>query len=263
MVDPLLEQALGCVDDFYQRIFRNWPGAVTHVVGGCTLSYSGDTRLTGANHIWPRRPDALSEAVLADGARFFARFQAAWSVVLTDTYMPDWVERLEHDGYFGRWSTPLMVLTGAPRTTRGNSAGRVVRATTLQHIADAGRVMSEAFASGSGVNSRIGRREHLGARDILHYLVYVDDEPAACATVALHGEMAGIWNVGTRTGFRRQRHATTLMMAILAELREQGISASMLMASSAGKPLYEQLGYRQIGTTIYFGPPYRLGFGGT
>ena len=33
MVDPLLEQALACVDDFDGRIFRNWPGAVTRVVG--------------------------------------------------------------------------------------------------------------------------------------------------------------------------------------------------------------------------------------
>lgn len=262
MVDPLLEQALACVDDFYARIFRNWPGAVTRVVGDCTLSYSGDTRLTGANHIWPQHPDALNDDVLADGAQFFAIYRAAWSVVLTDTYMPGWVERLEASGYYGRWSTPLMVLTERPLHARCNPSSRVVRATTRQHIADAGRVMSEAFASGSGVNNRIGRPEHLGSDDILHYLAYAGDEPAACATVALCGDMAGIWNVGTRTAFRRQRHATTLMIAILDELRARGIGASMLMASNAGLPLYERLGYRSLGTTIYYGPPFRLSFAG-
>lgn len=155
-----------------------------------------------------------------------------------------------------------MVLTERPLHARCNPSSRVVRATTRQHIADAGRVMSEAFASGSGVNNRIGRPEHLGSDDILHYLAYAGDEPAACATVALCGDMAGIWNVGTRTAFRRQRHATTLMIAILDELRARGIGASMLMASNAGLPLYERLGYRSLGTTIYYGPPFRLSFAG-
>lgn len=260
MADPLLEQALACVDSFYQRIFREWPGAVTQVVGGCTISYSGDTRLTGANHIWPQHPDALSEAVLDDATRFFARYQAAWSVVLTDTYMPGWGKWLESGGYYGRWSTPLMVLEGVPRPIAHNPETRIVRATRREHIADAGRVMSEAFASGSGVNDRISRAEHLGAGDILHYLAYVGDEPAACATVALCGDMAGIWNVGTRYRFRRQRHATTLMLAVLSDLRARGIDASMLMASSVGQPLYEKLGYRTIGVTTYYGPPYRPGY---
>lgn len=262
MADPLLEQALACVDSFYQRIFRDWPGAVTQTVGDCTVSYSGDTRLTGANHIWPQHPNALSEAVLDDATRFFARFHAAWSIVLIDTYMPGWGEWLESGGYYGRWSTPLMVLTGPPRAVRANPATRIVTASAPQHIADTGRVMAEAFASGAGVNNRISRAEHLGASDILHYLAYVDGEPAACATIALCGEMAGIWNVGTRYRFRRQRHATTLMLAVLDDLRARDIQASMLMASSAGQPLYEQLGYRQIGVTTYYGPPYRPGFSG-
>ena len=262
MTDPLLEQALRCVDAFYQRIFRNWPGAVTQTIGDCIVSFSGDARLTGANHVWPQHPDALSEPVLHGAAQFFTRYHAAWSVVLTDPYMPGWVERLEASGYYGRWSTPLMVLTGPPRDLARNPDVRIVPATQQGHIADVGRVMSEAFASGAGVNNRIGRAEHLGASDILHYLAYQDGEPSACATVALCGEMAGIWNVGTRYRFRRQRHATTLMLAVLDELRARGIEASMLMASSVGEPLYEQLGYRQIGVTTYYGPPYRAGFGG-
>lgn len=260
MSDPLLEPALACVDSFYQRIFREWPGAVTQVVGGCTISYSGDTRLTGANHIWPQHPDALSEGVLDDATRFFARYRAAWSVVVTDTYMPGWGEWLESGGYYGRWSTPLMVLAGPPRSVAYNRETCIVRARETAHIADAERIMAEAFASGSGVNNRISRPEHLGASDILHYLAYVDGQPAACATVALCGEMAGIWNVGTRHRFRRQRHATSLMLAVLDDLRAQGIDASMLMASSAGEPLYAQLGYRTIGVTTYYGPPYRPRF---
>ncbi len=68
--------------------------------------------------------------------------------------------------------------------------------------------------------------------------------------------MAGVWNVGTRSRFRRQRYATTIMRALLDDLRAQGITASMLMASPAGQHLYETLGYRHVGLTTYMGPPY-------
>jgi hypothetical protein len=33
----------------------------------------------------------------------------------------------------------------------------------------------------------------------------------------------------------------------------------MLMASPSGQPLYEQLGYRIIGRTVYFAPPVARG----
>jgi predicted acetyltransferase len=68
--------------------------------------------------------------------------------------------------------------------------------------------------------------------------------------------MAGIWNVGTRYKFRRQRIATTLMSALLDDLYRRGCTTSTLMASASGLHLYEQLGYRQIGVTAYMAPPY-------
>jgi hypothetical protein len=149
-----------------------------------------------------------------------------------------------------------MVLDQPPQRLPINPQVEVIRAANQDHLADMGLVMSEAFATSHGVNQRVARPEHLDDPDIVHYVIYSGDEPAACATVALCENMGGVWNVGTRYRFRRQRFATTIMLALLDDLRERGIADSMLMASPAGQPLYEALGYRLIGTTVYLGPPY-------
>jgi predicted GNAT family acetyltransferase len=254
--DPQLTVALDCVNFFYDHMFRDWPNAITRSLDGYTLSFSGDTRLTGANHLWLHDPDALTLSALEDANRFFKPFHAAWSVVCTNTYMPQAAEMLQDQGYYVRWSSPLMVLDTPHNSLRTNPAAQVIRASTPRHIEAVIAVMSEAFATDSSVNQRVARTNHLTDPNIIHYLVYSGGEPAACATVALQGRMAGIWNVGTRYIFRRQRFATTLMCALLDDLRQNGCTASTLMSSASGLPLYEQLGYRQIGVTAYMGPPY-------
>jgi predicted GNAT family acetyltransferase len=131
----------------------------------------------------------------------------------------------------------------------------VVQATTLHHLAAVRSVMEEAFMSGSEVSQRVVREEHLGDPDVAHYLVYAGPEAVACATVVRHDGMAGVWNVGTRRGFRRQGYATLLMQTVLHDLTAWGCTCSILMASPSGEPLYLKLGYRPIGRICYMGPP--------
>jgi len=250
-----LETALGCVDAFYAVMFRDWPGAVTRDVGDCTLSYSGGAHLTGANQVWPHTPDALTPAVLDEATRFFAPFRAAWSVILADTTMPLAADFLAGRGYTLRWSSPLMALDGPAQSVPVRADSHAIRATTLDHLRDMGLIMAEAFGTEDAVNRRITRPEHLTSVSVAHYLVYAGGAPASCATVTLCGETAGIWNVGTRHLFRRQRYASTIMQAILYDLAASGIATSVLMASPSGQPLYERLGYQSIGTMAYWAPP--------
>jgi GNAT superfamily N-acetyltransferase len=254
--DPVLATALACVNYFYARMFRDWPDAVTRTLGDCTVSYSGDTQLTGANHLWPNAPDALSPIALYEAAKFFAPFHAAWSAVFTDRYMPRAADVLADYNYSLRWQSPVMVLSGHPQPCPVNRTACVVRVTTGAELETMGQIMSEAFATTYAVNERVARPEHLTDPTITHYLLYSGENPASCATVAVCEGMAGVWNVGTRRRFRRQGYATTLMIALLDDLWRRGITASMLMASPSGQPIYERLGYRHIGTTMYMRPPH-------
>ncbi len=260
VTDPYLELALDCINAFYARMFRDWPTAVSYTAEHYIMSYSGSTRLTGANHLWLNSPDGLTREILEEASQFFNQYHAAWSVVITDSYMPSGLNLLREEGYFTRWTSPLMVLDQPPKPLPSRDDVKVIRASTPEHLRDMALIMSEAFATGDDVNRRVTRQTHLRAKDVVHYLIYAGPHPAACATAVLSGKMGGIWNVGTRYRFRRQRYATTVMNAMLADLKARGASATMLMASEAGYPLYEQLGYRQIGITHYMGPPYTSRF---
>jgi hypothetical protein len=254
-VDPLLGAALACVDHFYARMFRDWPEAVNRTSETYTLSYSGDRHLTGANHLWPRTPDAITPRALREAEEFFDAYNAAWSVVYTDTFMPHAAALLDQYGYYRRWHSPLMVLDTPPQHLPTRFGTEVIRASTRQHLDDVRRVMNEAFGTGTSVNQRVARAEHLADPTVRHYLIYAGSEPAACAMVAMCDTMAGIWNVGTRYRFRRQGFATTVMLALLNDLSARGYPVSVLMASPEGYPLYQQLGYRDIGDISYMGPP--------
>lgn len=251
-----LTEALACINAFYDRVFRSWPGAVTQRWQDCTLSYSGDTRLTGANHLWPHTPAALTGQALEEAKRFFTPFRAAWSVLYQDTYLPHATDFLYERGYSTRWTSPVMVLDRPPTPRPTHPTVEVIRAETPQHINDIRMVMSESFATDLSVNRRVARDSHLLSSDVMHYITYIGSEAAACATIARCGAMAGIWNVGTRYKFRRQGIASAIMITLLDDLRREGCPRTMLMASPAGQPLYHQLGYRTIGTAYYMRPPF-------
>jgi hypothetical protein len=255
MAETVLDAALACVDDFYARMFRNWPSAITQTRATHTLSYSGDRYLTGANHLWPRDADALSPDVLVEAEHFFSPYGAAWSVIYADTAMPDARTRLTDNNYFLRWQSPLMVLDAPPPRERIAPGVRIERATTQRQLREAQSVMSEAFSTGAAVNDRVVRPSHLDEPGVFHYLLTVEGEPASCATLALCNGVGGVWNVGTRYAFRRKGHARALMVALLADLADEGRQTSVLMASPSGRPMYDALGYRQIATVCYMAPP--------
>jgi len=253
--DQLLASALVCIEDFYRRMFRTWPGAVNQPAKGYTLSFSGDTTLSGANHLWPYPPAGLSEAALSEAEAFFRAHRATWSVVYLEPLFPQASELLRRCGYTLRWDAPLLVWEGPPPPTPQNGEAVVVRATTPQHLAAVRGVMEEAFLSGEDVSRRVVRNEHLDDPEVAHYLVYAGPEPVTCGTVVRHEGMAGVWNVGTRCGFRRRGYATLLMTTLLRDLAALGCTTSILMASPSGEPLYLQLGFRPIGRLRYMGPP--------
>ena len=100
VVDVHLDAALDSIDYFYARMFRDWPQAVTRTHETFTLAYSGTTRLTGANHLWPRTPEAITPAALEAARSFFAPYCAAWSVVYADVWSPYAGRLLADLGYY-------------------------------------------------------------------------------------------------------------------------------------------------------------------
>ncbi len=256
MPDPLLAAALAAINDFYARLFRDWPEAITRESGDCTLSFCGNPRLNGANHVFPHTPDALTHAVLDEDEAFFAAHHAVWTVIYTDAYMPEAGEILAERAYVARWHSPLMALDGAAHPLPVRPGTPAIRAATRTQIDDVVHILRDAFGTGSIVSRRVVREAHIGDDAIRHYLCYADQTPVACATAAIHAsELATIWNVGTRQAYRRMGFGAAIMRGLLDDLREAGIAQTVLLASQDGLRLYENLGYHTLARTHYMGPP--------
>jgi GNAT superfamily N-acetyltransferase len=80
------------------------------------------------------------------------------------------------------------------------------------------------------------------------YVAEADGAPAACvAAIDAGGDCSIVW-VATLPEARGRGLASGLMLQALADARERGCETSSLQATKLGRPVYERLGYRALGT---------------
>lgn len=95
--------------------------------------------------------------------------------------------------------------------------------------------------------AEIYRREGYGDQ-WRHYLGRLDGEPVATATIFLAAGVAGVYFVMTVPEARRRGIGAAITHAALSEARDSGIAYGVLGSSSAGRPLYAGLGFREYCT---------------
>ncbi len=244
---------LAAIRAFYAHSFWHYPEADTRYGLGYVLSYSGRTWLSGANQLWIDVPGQVNAALLDDAVRFFRPYQAEWSVFTLPKAQPGLQERLLHLGAYTRWSSPLMLLDGPPARVRPLPPVTVqaVQGEALRRAAH--RIIAEAFHMHPEVSPRMVRAEDEADSEIHHAIALVDGIPAGVASLSLKGQIASIWNVGTRRRFRRRGVAYALMHDLLEKAQLAQCPRSILLASSMGRPLYETLGYQTIAQVYYMG----------
>jgi hypothetical protein len=248
-----LSTALTNIENFYRRIYWHAPGAVTHGTPDYTLSYSGVTFLHGINHLWLHRPDALDDELVALAEAFFTKHQAEYSIVLNEATPSGLLSWLATRHFGERYSNPILGLHGLPRPYNAHREARIVRVCAEQQQ-ELLQVLYGVFFMGPELGRRIVCPDHFVDPNIRHYLAYIGPDPVACATVMVSSGLAGVWNVGTLRPYRRQGLASAILMQALVDAAADGYRDSVLIASPMGRSLYEEMGYRLIGTTTCFGP---------
>jgi GNAT superfamily N-acetyltransferase len=79
------------------------------------------------------------------------------------------------------------------------------------------------------------------------YAARLDGEPASCCMTFECGGDCHVTLVATVPEARGRGLAGALLAHALADAREQGLATSSLVATRAGRPVYERLGYRGVG----------------
>jgi N-acetylglutamate synthase len=83
-----------------------------------------------------------------------------------------------------------------------------------------------------------------------------DGEPVSTAVLSVSGTTGGIYNVATPPEHQRRGYGRALTCAAVDEAVRRGCDHAILQSSSAGRPVYEALGFRELGRYVQLeGPP--------
>ena len=108
-----------------------------------------------------------------------------------------------------------------------------------------------AVAAGFGLPTELTHRlfaPRLG--ELAEYAVfnaYADGEGASTATLIVSDDVAGIYNVATPEGFRRQGFGDAATRAAVNEGRARGCTIATLQSSAMGFGVYERMGFSTVG----------------
>ncbi|WP_284349165.1 GNAT family N-acetyltransferase [Roseisolibacter agri] len=86
------------------------------------------------------------------------------------------------------------------------------------------------------------------------HVAYLDGVPVATAEVTLAGGSAGVFNVATRTAFRRRGIGGAVTAHALRDAHVAGARRGVLEASADGAGVYARLGFRAMGMVTEYKP---------
>jgi ribosomal protein S18 acetylase RimI-like enzyme len=89
-------------------------------------------------------------------------------------------------------------------------------------------------------------------KSLYGYVGYVDGKVVTTATAHLYEGKVFLSAVGTHPDYRNRGYGTAMSKHALQMAMEQsGSTISLLYATQMGKPIYEKIGFRQIGTAFF------------
>jgi GNAT superfamily N-acetyltransferase len=238
----------------FRSLSMSASGGSSDDVGGVTCWYSA-SYVPVFNGAAILEPEQINADTLGAVEQYFKWRGRPYSVMCLDTLVPHAEGLFARHGYSAYDTMPAMWLDGAPMDDPpGSPDVAVSRIVAPGSLATFRTILSEVFRlSMTEVNLVLSERA-LSVPHTHHYLGIVHGAAVATATLVLSDGVAGVWNVGTMPAYRHRGIAAAMMRHILAEARAMGYSASMLLASDDGTPLYRRLGYRALGMVQVFVP---------
>jgi ribosomal protein S18 acetylase RimI-like enzyme len=184
---------------------------------------------------------------------FLSGFPMAW-LIGPSTRPVDLGSRLEAYGWMLEDEAPgmaidLETLAGSLSSPASLTIERVQDEETLRTWLRIMTVSSDIPEEGLSLLLELVSKHGFRSGPSVHfYLGILDDKPVATSMLYLGGGVAGIYNVATLPGARRQRIGGALTTAPLLQARALGYRTGTLQSTPMGLNLYHRLGFREYCT---------------
>ena len=143
-------------------------------------------------------------------------------------------------------TAPLMVLTVGDAFPQ-KSGYAVQRVKDEKGLADVADLVAAAFAlDREWVGRTFCSATLLRAQAVSFFLASKDGEPYSAVTTTASGADVGIWSMATSPNHLRQGAGRAALLAAIEHHRGFGATTFYLIATPAGKPLYDSLGFKTV-----------------
>jgi hypothetical protein len=143
-------------------------------------------------------------------------------------------------------TAPLMVRSGPVPDAR-ESDFVCQRITAVHEMPAFGELVAAAFSLDKAwVNRTFASAALLDAPALNFFVAYRRDLPISGVTTTGAGRLVGIWSMSTPPDKQRQGAGQAILIAAMQDHIKRGAETFYLVATAAGKPLYDKLGFETI-----------------
>jgi GNAT superfamily N-acetyltransferase len=238
-----VERGLASLVEAYRRVARGAErGAieerdhVTSVATGMPVAAFNPTFVVEA----PRDPTLA----LDRGRDFYARSGVAGEVNAWGDTVHTIADAARDAGFVAGHGIPCLLLAPLvepPAPVAGLQVRKVHDATALLRFND---VCAEVFGLGRQVLTVLDDPRLLELRGFAFHLGLVDDAPVATAMSCCIDGVALVFNIATLTSHRRRGIGEAMTWRTVRDGLEEGCDIVFLQSSTAGRSLYERMGFR-------------------
>jgi GNAT superfamily N-acetyltransferase len=219
------------------------PGFELHMTRNCVLALTGEPLADFNTLSLGPSPDA--EAFLARSIARVNELGLPLLAVMSPHVAHALAPAATRLGLTAVGAAPLMVLrSGTP--VRPTRSVKVVRVLGPELVAIAGDIVAAAFdaprdAVARGIDA--GITETAGVE---WYVAWDDDRPTSVVCVTPAGNTAGIFSMGTPPEHQCKGVGRALLTQVIEDYRSRGADRFYLVASDAGRSLYESVGFETV-----------------
>jgi len=143
-------------------------------------------------------------------------------------------------------TAPLMARSGALRDMPA-SEFVIKRATEPREMSIFGDLAASAFAMDRAwVDRTFAATSLLDAPALAFYIAYRGDVPMSAVCSSRAGSTVGIWTMSTPPDKQRQGAGRAVLLAAMQDHVKREAETFYLIATAAGKPLYDNLGFNTV-----------------